>query len=85
MHPNHEYTNAVKMVPIQTLAKGYEPRNIELEEPKNFRTSESSNNTLDTFISWEPADDRTCHYYIRWYDTGGKNSEIETEVINKVS
>lgn len=89
MHSNHQYTNAVKFEPFDTLASGYKPGNIKnLTEEKNlskFQLSKTSNMTLDTFVSWEPAEDRTCDYYILEYDKKAKHLNISTELITNVS
>lgn len=90
MHSNHEYTNAVKMgkvltLPIETLAKGYDPRRVDVENRTNFQISESSNKTLDTFIYWVPSDDRTCNYFVTFFDIRGKSIDIPSKSISIVS
>lgn len=89
MHSNYQYTNAVKFGPIDTLASGYKPGSLKnLTEEKNlskFQLSKTSNMTLDTVVSWEPAEDRTCHYYILSYDKKATDINVSEELIKKVS
>lgn len=84
MHSNHQYTKAVKLDPIETLARGYKPRNVTNVKQSKFKISETSEKTFDVIVSWEPADDRTCHYHIYSYDTKEKNDKISPELIKKV-
>lgn len=85
MHPDYQYTNAEKSGPMETLTKGYKPREVKNITHSELKLSETSNKTFDTFVLWEPADDRTCHYFIYMYDTAEKDTDMRPKLINKVN
>lgn len=84
MHSNDQFTNAVKSDPFKTLTKEYKPGNITKTHLSNFTLSAKSNDSLDVVVSWEAADDRTCHYSIYSYAVTDESNKITTEIINKV-
>lgn len=85
MNSNFQYTSAVQSEPITTLAKRYKPGNITKTHLSDFKLSSKSNKTIEVLITWEPADDRTCHYYIYSYALKDENDDMKTVVITQVS
>ncbi len=83
MHSNNQYTNAVRLDSVTTLPIGYYPENITNPELK-VELSKTSNKTLDMFVSWDPADDQTCHYYIYSYSSEDDFHHIPYKLIKDV-
>lgn len=84
MHSNYQYTNAVKSDPITTLAKGFKPGQITITHLSNYTLSANSNDSVDVSVSWEAAEDRTCHYSIIAYAKSDQSVKITPESINTV-
>lgn len=84
MHSNHQYTSAIESERLKTLAVDYTPGNISKIDLSDFKLSENSNTSVDILVTWEPASDRTCHYYIYAYDQNEENDNMNPDVITKV-
>jgi len=84
MHSNYQYTNAVKTDLMKTLAKGYKTGKVTTTHLSNFTLSANSNDSVDVSVSWEAAEDRTCHYTIYSYALSDQSGNIPRKLINKV-